>query len=124
VGRIRELLAHGGIAVLAGLFALAFAMFGVAQSVAFAVVYAAQQHLVDETSGGSGFDFRIAGTDFDLYAIVQAALTLVVVVALLLLAWKVTRRASRECPACRSDVPAGATICRYCTTDLPEIAAP
>ena len=121
--RIRELLAHGGIAVLAGLFALAFALFGVAQSLSFVIVYAVQQHLVDENDGGSGFDFRIAGTEFDLYSITEAALALVVVVGFLFLAWKLTQRESRECPACHSDVPVGATVCRYCTTDLPEAAA-
>lgn len=122
MGRIRELLAHGGIAVLAALFALAFAMFGVAESIAAVVVVALQQHLVDETTGGSGFDFTFAGTDFDLYALVQGVLTLVIVTALGFLAWRLTQHESRECPACQSEVPVEATICRYCTTDLPEAA--
>jgi hypothetical protein len=122
VGRIREVLAHGGIAVLAALFALAFTLFAVAQSIAVAVVSALQQHLVDENTGGSGFDFRIAGTAFDLYAFVQAALTLFLVVAFFVLVWKLTRRELRECPACRSDVPVEAAVCRYCTADLPEPA--
>ena len=121
--RLRELLAHGGIAVLAALFALAFTLFAVAQSIAVVVVYAVQQHLVDEDTGGSGFDFRIAGTEFDLYEFVQAALTLLVVVAFLFGAWKLTRRASRQCHACQSDVAVEATVCRYCTTDLPEAVA-
>lgn len=70
--RLREMLAQGGIVMLAVVFALAFAAFELADSVSEAVVAALQQHLVDPESGGSGFDFRIAGTDFDLYVVVRA----------------------------------------------------
>ena len=114
------MLAHGGIAELAALFALVFAAFELVNSVAEVAVTAIQQQLVDPESGGSGFDFRIAGTEFDLYVVVQATAALILIGALLFAVWRLTRRESRECPDCRSEIPIGASVCRYCTADLPE----
>lgn len=118
--RLREMLAHGGIAVLAVVFALAFAAFELADSVSEATVAALQQHLVDPASGGSGFDFRIADTEFDLYVVVRAATALILIAALLFVVWRLTRHESRECPECCSEIPLDASVCRYCTADLPE----
>ncbi len=118
--RLREMLAQGGIVMLAVVFALAFAAFELADSVSEAVVTALQQHLVDPESGGSGFDFRIAGTDFDLYVVVRATTALFLIAALLFVVWRLTRHESRECPECCSETPLDASVCRYCTADLPE----
>ena len=117
--RLREMLARGGIALLAVVFALAFATFELADSVSEAAVAALQQHIVDPESGGSGFDFRIAATDFDLYVVVRATTALFLIAALLFVVWRLTRRESTECPDCRSEIPLSASVCRYCTADLP-----
>jgi large conductance mechanosensitive channel len=118
--RLRALLAHGGVAMLAALFAVAFATYGLAQSLAQSAVGALQQHLVDEESGGSGFSFSVAGTKFELYYVVQAGLALVIVAGFLFFVWRVTRRSSRECPSCHSQIPLAASVCRYCTAELVE----
>lgn len=65
------MIAHGGIATLAVLFALAFAAFQLANALAQVGVVALQQHLIDPESGGSGLDFRIAGTDIELSGVGQ-----------------------------------------------------
>lgn len=118
--RLRGLLAHGGVAPLAALFAVAFAAYGLAQSLAQVVVYALQQHLVDEESGGSGFAFSVAGTEFELYSLVLAGLALTFAGAFLFIVWRASRRSSRECPSCLSQIPVAASVCRYCTAELVE----
>jgi len=103
VGRIRELLAHGGIASLAALFAIAFAIFG----------------LADPQTGGSGFAFRFLETEVELFVVTQAGVALLLVAGLLFGVWCFGRASLRECPECRSDIPRDARVCRFCTTDLP-----
>lgn len=120
MGRIRELLAHGGIAPLAALFAIGFATVGLADAVAQAVMTAIQQHTLDPESGGSGFDFRLLGTDFELFYVMQAALALLLVACLLFGISHLGRARRQECPECRSEIPREARVCRFCTTDLPS----
>ena len=118
--RLRALLSHGGIAGLAVLFAVAFATYGLAQSLAQVVVSALQQHLIDEESGGSGFSFSVAHTEFEWYGVVLAGLALAFAAAFLFVAWRLSRRSLRECPSCHSQIPLEASVCRYCTTELIE----
>jgi large conductance mechanosensitive channel len=121
VHRLRELTAHGGIAILAIVFALAFAAFNVAVSLAREAVSVLEQQRFDE-EGGDPLSFTIGETTIS-YA---ATLLYTIVVALLALAlvgvWRLTRRAVRVCPECLSSVPVAATTCRYCTTELPPSA--
>ena len=110
-------MAHGGIAILAVVFALGFASFGLATSLAREIVSVLQQQTFDE-AGGGGLSFRIADTEISyadvlLYGLAVALLALMLLGILLL-----TRRAARFCPECRSSVPAAASVCRYCTSDL------
>jgi hypothetical protein len=116
--RLREMLALGGIAVLAIVFALAFAAFNVATAIAQIAVFTFNQHV-----GSEDFDpleFKVFGTTFYLDALVQGVLTLSLIAAALFGAWRLARTAVRMCPECHSDVPRDASVCRYCTTELPE----
>ena len=115
--RLRELLAHGGIAILAVVFALAFAVFHVAQAVATQVVSTIQQHSFGD-GGGGVFTFTIADTTINYGEILIFAITLALVGLALFAVWWLTRRTTRLCPECRSTVPAAASVCRFCTTDL------
>jgi hypothetical protein len=117
VQRLRELLAHGGIAILAIVFALAFAAFELVQSIAYQVVLAIQQGFDDE-SGDPVFDFTIADTRVDVTEVVLFAITVTLLTGALFGVWWLTRRTTRTCTECRSAVPAGASICRFCTTEL------
>jgi len=119
---MRELLAHGGIAALAIVFALSFATFNLAVAVAREVVSALQQQTIDE-EGGRDLSFTIFGTTIFYSEILLYAIALLIVALGLLGAWLVTRREMRICPECKSDVPAEASICRFCTSELqPEPA--
>ena len=115
VQRLRELMAHGGIAILAVVFALAFAAFQLANSIAQTALFAVQQH------AGEGFeliDFTIFETRIQLDAVVQALLSVVLIAAAWLAVWLLTRASVRKCPECRSQIDREASICRYCTTEL------
>jgi hypothetical protein len=122
VGRIRELLAHGGIALLAVVFALAFTAVELAGALSQVIVAAIQQHTADPDSGTSGFSFRLLGTEIETFYVAQSALALVFIVAVLLGIWRLGRSTLQECPECHSQVPRDARICRFCTTDLPRTA--
>ena len=75
------------------------------------------QRLADEE--GRGF---YSFTVFDTEIVYLEALYYVIVVALLaaglLAAWVAARNETRECQECRSRVPAEATVCRFCTSEL------
>jgi GAF domain-containing protein len=120
VQRLRELMAHGGIATLAIVFALAFAVFDLAQSVSGQVVFAIQQQGRDEDGGFLDLGFTIADTRIHLADVLLNALTLVLLALALLGVWKLTRRAARVCPECRSSVPVAASVCRFCTTEFTQ----
>lgn len=111
-------MAHGGIAVLAVVFALAFAAFEVADAVAEVAVAVIQQLAIDEQEGGD-ISFTIAGTTVYYSGVLHAALGAVLLVGAFYAVWRLGRGVTRTCPECRSDVPRQASICRYCTTELP-----
>jgi hypothetical protein len=117
VQRLRELLAHGGIAVLAVVLALALVLYDLALALSREIVSIVQQQTSD-TAEGWTFEFTIGDTTI-LYADVLylGAASLLLVLALYG-TWLLTRRAARTCPECLSSVPAEATVCRYCTADL------
>ena len=116
--RLRELLAHGGIVTLAVVFALAFAVFNLAQALSYQVLFAIQQQGRDDDGGFLDIGFTIADTRISLAEVLSYTLTLVLLALALLGAWRLTRRAARVCPECRSSVPAAASVCRFCTTEL------
>jgi large conductance mechanosensitive channel len=118
--RFREMLAHGGIAVLAVVFALAFAAFALADAVAEVAVVALQQHVIDAETGGA-LAFSIAGTDIDYTRSLQGALSVLLIAGAFFALWRLARSAVRTCPECCSDVPRPASVCRYCTAELPEV---
>ncbi|MGH3066313.1 MAG: hypothetical protein ACRDOF_08400 [Gaiellaceae bacterium] len=117
--RLREMLAHGGIAVLAIVFALALAMFNLATALAQQVISVLQQNFHDPETGGT-LEFRLAGTDIYYGEALLYGLVLALVVGALYTIWRWTRGSVRACPECRSDVPRTASICRFCTSELPE----
>ena len=119
--RFRELTAHGGIAILAVVFALALATFNLATALAREVVSALQQHALGGEFGGA-LTFTVWETDVYYGEALLYGLTFVLAAAALLGIWLLARRASRTCPECRSSVPATASVCRYCTTELPADA--
>jgi hypothetical protein len=117
VQRLRELLAHGSIAILAMVFALGFAAYGLASAVAREVVSIVEQKTVDE-DGSGGFSFTIFDTEISYVEVLYYAVATALIALVLLGAWLLTRRTARICPECRSSVPASASVCRYCTTEL------
>lgn len=122
MGRLRELLAHGGLALLAVVFALAFAAFNLASAVSREVVSALQQHTID-SEGHGGLSFTVADTTISYDTVLWYAITLALVAGALLGLWLLTRSTTRVCPECRSQVPLEASICRFCTSELePDIA--
>jgi hypothetical protein len=118
VQRLRELTAHGGIAILAVVFALAFGIFGVATAIAEIVVFALNQHVGDDEF--SLLELEIFGTDLPLDGVVRSLLALLLVGAALFAAWRLGRSTAQTCPACFSEIPRQATICRYCTTEVSD----
>jgi large conductance mechanosensitive channel len=117
--RLREMLAHGGVAVLALVFALAYAAVTLASAVANEVVSVLSQAIYGEEGGFGGyFEFTVWGTDISYYAILQTSIVVALVAGLLFALWRSTRGSHRNCPECRSDVPKQASVCRYCTADL------
>ena len=112
------MLAHGGIALLAVVFALAAATVSLAGAVAVEVVRVLQQSLYDPETGGGILQFTIFGTDVAYAYILQTAIVVALVAAALFGLWRVTRGALRTCPECHSEIPREASICRYCTTEL------
>jgi hypothetical protein len=117
VQRLRELLAHGGIAILAVVFALGFAAYGLATAVAQEVVSVVQQKTVDD-DGSGGFSFTILDTEIAYIGVLYYAVATALIALVLLGVWLLTRRTARICPECRSSVPVAASVCRFCTTEL------
>jgi hypothetical protein len=114
--RLRELLAHGGIAILAVVVALALAGFQLADAIAQTAVFVLNQH-----ASGEDFDFldvTVFGTEIPLDAVVQSLLAALLAAGAWFAAWRLTRGATRTCPECRSQIAPEASVCRYCTTDL------
>jgi len=114
---LRELLARGGVASLALVFALALAGFQLATSLAQQATSALAQN-VSDFDRGYPLDFHIGDTRIDYSIVLQAALSLLLVGLGLYASWRLTRRAIRACSECRSEVPAEASVCRYCTAEL------
>ena len=113
------MLAHGGVSTLTLVFALAFAGFYLASALAQVAVSALAQH-VGEAEAGGPLEFRVFGTRIQYEYVLQQALTLLLVVAALYGIWRLTRAGVRTCPECHSEIPRHASVCRYCTADLPE----
>jgi hypothetical protein len=111
-------MAHGGIATLAIVFALGYAAFGLANSVAREVVSVLQQRGFDEEGGGTPLSFTIDETTISYAEVLLYAIAVALVLLFLLGTWLLTRRTTSVCPECRSSVPATASICRFCTTEL------
>ncbi|HEU4972169.1 MAG TPA: hypothetical protein VFT35_09655 [Gaiellaceae bacterium] len=119
--RVRRLLSEGGIAILAIVFALAFATFNVAVAIAQQVVSALVQNTVDDN--GQALSFTVFGTTISYSEVLYYGIALVLVAGALYGAWLASRRTARICPECMSQVPQAATICRYCTSELTHVAA-
>ena len=113
------MLAHGGIAILAVVFALATATVSLADALAREVISVLQQHLSDPETGEGFGEFTVFGTDVQYLFVLYAVLAVALIAAVLFGLWRIARSASRTCPECLSDVPREAAICRYCTTELP-----
>jgi hypothetical protein len=118
--RLREMLAHGGMAVLAATFALAFATVFLASAISREVISIFVQSFYDEEFGDSPFAFTVEGTRIDLTLILQEAIVVALVGLALFGAWRLTRAGRRTCAQCLSEVPADAAICRYCTSEVGE----
>lgn len=117
MGRVRELLAHGGIAILALVFALAFAAFGLAVAFAREVISVLEQHLADDEGRGF-YSFTLFETEIQYVEALYYAIAVALLAAGLLAVWLITRDRMQTCPECRSRVPIEATVCRFCTSEL------
>lgn len=111
-------MAHGGIALLAVVFALALSAFHLATALARELVSALQQNTGDET--GSSLSFTVGDTLVSYAEVLLYATTLALVALALFGTWLLTRRTTATCPECRSSVPLTASVCRFCTTELPD----
>lgn len=117
MGRIRELLAQGGIAILAVVFALAFAAFNLAVAISREVISVLQQHFAGED--GSGFiSFTIFETNIRYVEALYYVITVALLAAGTLAVLALTRSRTRTCEECLSRVPSEASVCRYCTSEL------
>lgn len=112
------MLAHGGIGVLAVVFALAFATFGLANALAQVLVSVLNQQVSDADFGGLTFD--IFGTTIYYEPALQTSLAILFLCTALWGLWRIVRKTVRTCPECLSDIPRHATVCRYCTTEQGE----
>jgi hypothetical protein len=96
--RLRETLAHGGVAVLAVTFALASATIAFANAVATEIVSVLYQATYGLESG-SGFEFAVWGTDVGYSFILQSTIVLAPVAGLFFAATapRSCRRAQGRC---------------------------
>lgn len=117
------MLARGGMATLAVVFALALAMFNLATAFAQEVVSVLERHLADPETGDSAFQFRIADTDIYVGGVLLYGIALMLIVGALYASWRLAHGSVRTCPECRSDIPLEASVCRYCTAELPRSEA-
>jgi large conductance mechanosensitive channel len=115
-------MAHGGIAILAIVFALALAIFEVAREIGAEAMAILTQTLYDE-DGDDPLGFTIAGTEIHWGTTLSYAIALVLILALLYASWRVTRGSVRSCPECRSTIPVQASVCRYCSSELTKAGA-
>ncbi len=115
-------MAHGGIAVLAIVFALALALFEVAREIGLETISILHQRLYDE-DGDDPLGFTIAGTEIHLGTTLSYAIALALILALLYASWRITRGSFRSCPECRSTVPVQASVCRHCSSALTQTVA-
>ena len=111
------MLARGGVATLAVVFALALAMFNLATAFAQEVISVLQQNFADPETGAA-LQFRLADTDIYYGGALLYGIALVLVLGALCMTWRLTRGSIRTCPECRSDIPLDASVCRFCTTEL------
>lgn len=118
VQRVREILAHGEIALLAIVFALALATVSLATSLAQEVVSSLQQAVYNPETGSGALEFTVLGTTVSYAYVLQAAVATCLLGVALWGVWRLTKRERRTCPECLSEVPGSASICRYCTTEL------
>lgn len=116
--KLRETLASGGIATLAVVFALAFAAYYLVIATAQVAVNVLGQQISSRNE--FPFDLHIFGSDIQYEGILDGALTVVLVVLALYGVWRFTRGSVRICPECHSEIPRQASVCRYCTSELPE----
>ncbi len=110
---VRDALARGGLVGLGVVFGLAFALWGLAGSVASLLVDVGAQQTVHDR-----LDFHIRHTRVDVTDPLVSALALVLLATALLALLRKGARFYRTCPECLSDIPHDATVCRYCTADL------
>ena len=120
--RFRELLAHGGIVVLALVFALAILAFEVANEIANVLISILVQRLVDE-DGGDPLGLTIADTEIHYGTTLGFAIALLLLLAAVYALWRLGRGSIRTCPECRSTIPAHASVCRYCSSELAGVGA-
>ena len=120
--RLRETLAHGGIAILAVVFAVALTLFNLALALSQEIVSVIQQQSSEDGDGWT-LDFTVGETTISYASFVYYGIALVLIALALYGATFLTQRTAQTCPECRSHVPADASVCRYCTADLAPPAA-
>jgi large conductance mechanosensitive channel len=118
---LKDTARQGGFVSLSLVFALAFAAYFLANAIASVVVFVFGQHVNRAPDAEFGdLSFHIGDTRIDYASTLQHGLALTLLAASIYWLWRGESDSLRECPACLSDVPSKATVCRYCTSELAE----
>ena len=126
LGRVGSLVRdHTFLAVGAGV-ALALAVVDVAEAIANTVVGTWRNRIPPDQSL-LGFDdlfgalaVRVGDRVLDLAPLTSALLQFALVVLAVALVLRAARDRTRSCPECLSAVPCGASVCRFCSSDLAD----
>ncbi|SRR6266498_2538413 len=118
---IGDTVGRGGFVALSVAFAIAFATYYVADALAQVVVVVLSQHVHrHEPSPFGNLSFTIGDTAIDYGVMLHRGLALALVGGALYALVRRDRNVLRECPDCLSEIPAEASVCRYCTCDLSQ----
>ncbi|MDP8911460.1 MAG: hypothetical protein M3M94_05280 [Actinomycetota bacterium] len=115
---LEDALAHTRVGALAAAIALALVFVELVNSLAYVALHVVGELATenDRLLGASIFGGRVYD---DAVATVVAFVATLAALALLL---RSARRRTVACPACLSAVPRGASVCRFCSSDLVESA--
>ena len=113
MGRLaRESLVRNGVVGLALAIAAGLALFNLVSAIVGLLLVTPLQKLDFD------YAFRIGGVVIQWGALLTDVLVAAAVVLGLWWFWKLAAALGRTCPDCRSEIPADASVCAFCTTEL------